>query len=106
VLFVVDYPTSEGRKRMISTQLEPADARRSLPGWDEPVFKASITLAIALPETFLAISNMPVAREEPAGAGTKRVLFETTPVISSYLLAETLPGRRAKAARSAAGALD
>jgi aminopeptidase N len=84
-LFVVDYPTGEGRKQMISTQLEPADARRIFPSWDEPAFKASITLAVAVPEKFLAVSNMPVAREESADTGTKRVLFETTPVMSSYL---------------------
>ena len=41
-LFVVDYPTGEGRKRMISSHLEPADARRIFPGWDEPAFKATL----------------------------------------------------------------
>ena len=40
-LFHVDYPTAQGRKRMISSELEPADARRIFPCWDEPAFKAS-----------------------------------------------------------------
>src|SRR5262249_44030217 len=40
-LYYVDYPTEGGRKRMLSTQLEPADARRIFPCWDEPAFKAS-----------------------------------------------------------------
>jgi aminopeptidase N len=30
-LFFVDYPTARGQKRMISSQLEPADARRIFP---------------------------------------------------------------------------
>jgi aminopeptidase N len=84
-LFMVDYPTSEGRKRMISSHLEPSDARRIFPSWDEPAFKASFELAVTLPEKFLAVSNMPVAREAPAGDGFKRVSFDSTPKMSSYL---------------------
>src|SRR5262249_6398672 len=34
-MFYADYPTDSGPKRMISTQLEPADARRIFPCWDE-----------------------------------------------------------------------
>jgi aminopeptidase N len=84
-LFAVDYPTPEGRKRMISSHLEPADARRIFPSWDEPVFKASIALTVTVPQAFLAVSNMPVASEEPTGDGKKRVAFQPTPRMSSYL---------------------
>jgi aminopeptidase N len=84
-LFLVDYPTDAGRKRMISSQLEPADARRIFPCWDEPAFKASFALTVTVPQDFLAISNMPVAREEPSDGGRKRVAFEATPRMSSYL---------------------
>ena len=64
-LFYVDYPTREGIKRMISTHLEPADARRIFPCWDEPAFKATFDLTVTVPEKLLAVSNMPIAREEP-----------------------------------------
>jgi aminopeptidase N len=84
-LFAVDYPTPEGRKRMISSHLEPADARRIFPSWDEPAFKASIALTVTVPQAFLAVSNMPVASEEPTGDGKKRVAFQLTPRMSSYL---------------------
>ncbi|MEA2988360.1 MAG: hypothetical protein QOG83_1071 [Alphaproteobacteria bacterium] len=84
-LFMVDYPTAEGRKRMISSHLEPADARRIFPSWDEPAFKASFDLAVTVPENFLAVSNMPVAREAGVGGGLKRVWFARTPKMSSYL---------------------
>jgi aminopeptidase N len=84
-LFAVDYPATEGRKRMISSHLEPADARRIFPSWDEPAFKASVALTVTVPQAFLAVSNMPVANEEPAGDGNKRVAFQPTPRMSSYL---------------------
>ena len=85
-LFFVDYPTDHGLKRMLSTQLEPADARRIFPCWDEPAFKATFALTVTVPGSFLAVSNMPVAREEPVAPDLKRVVFATTPNMSSYLL--------------------
>jgi aminopeptidase N len=84
-LFVVNYPSGQGRTRMLSSHLEPADARRIFPSWDEPAFKASFDLTVTVPENFLAVSNMPIARELPSGAGRKRVAFERTPRMSSYL---------------------
>jgi len=84
-LFAVDYPSAEGRKQMISSHLEPADARRIFPSWDEPAFKASVALTVTVPQAFLAVSNMPVAEEEATGDGKKRVTFQPTPRMSSYL---------------------
>ncbi len=84
-LFVVDYPTAHGRKRMIATELEPADARRVFPCWDEPAFKASFEPSITVPRNFLALSNMPIAHEAPASGGSKRVSFAATPRMSTYL---------------------
>ena len=88
-LFSVDYPTATGMKRLLSSQLEPADARRIFPCWDEPAFKASFALTVTVPRTFLAIGNMPVVREEPLTEGLKRVVFAPTPGMSSYLFVLT-----------------
>ncbi len=85
-LFTMGYDTPDGRRRMLGTQFEPADARRLLPCWDEPGIKATFTVAAVVPATFMAVSNMPVARSEDLGA-TKRVTFAETPKMSSYLLA-------------------
>ena len=52
-------------KRMLSSKLEPADARRIFPCWDEPAFKATFALTVTVPQRFLAVGNMPVVREEP-----------------------------------------
>jgi aminopeptidase N len=85
-LFAVDYPTDNGSKRMLSSHLEPADARRIFPCWDEPAFKATFGLTVTVPRTFLAVSNMPVAREEPVTPTLKQVSFAPTPKMSSYLM--------------------
>ncbi len=84
-LFVVDYPTDKGTKRMLSSHLEPADARRIFPSWDEPAFKATFALTVTIPRNFLAVSNMPVASEEPVTPSLKQVSFAPTPKMSSYL---------------------
>jgi len=84
-LFYVDYPTDAGIRRMMSSQLEPADARRIFPCWDEPAFKAIFALTVKVPQNFLAVSNMPVTKEERVADGLKRVAFAPTPKMSSYL---------------------
>jgi aminopeptidase N len=84
-LFYADYPTDQGTKRMLASQLEPADARRIFPCWDEPAFKATFALTVTVPRTFLTVSNMPVAHEEPVTPSLKQVSFAPTPKMSSYL---------------------
>jgi len=88
-LFFADYPTEQGTKRLMSSQLEPADARRIFPCWDEPSFKASFKLTVTVPQSFVAVSNMPVAHEEQASPDLKRVSFAPTPKMSSYLFVLT-----------------
>nr|WP_294917392.1 M1 family metallopeptidase [uncultured Neokomagataea sp.] len=87
-LYINDYRTPSAQKRrMLVTQFEVADARRMFPGWDEPVFKATYQLNVTLPAADIAVSNMPVRATEILKEGKKRVSFETTPKMSSYLLA-------------------
>jgi aminopeptidase N len=86
-LFVTDYKTAQGGKRMLASHLEPADARRIFPSFDEPAFKATFALTVTLPRAFTAISNMPVAHEEPVTPTLKQVTFAATPRMSSYLFA-------------------
>jgi aminopeptidase N len=87
-IYYDDYKTPAGAsKRMLVTQFEVADARRMFPGWDEPAFKATFQLSATLPSDLVAVSNMPIAKTTPAGAGLKHVEFATTPRMSTYLLA-------------------
>ncbi|GBQ20740.1 aminopeptidase [Gluconacetobacter sacchari DSM 12717] len=87
-IYYDDYRTANGKPhRMLVTQFEVADARRMFPGWDEPAFKATFQLTATLPADYTAVSNMPIASSTPVGAHAKRVVFGTSPRMSSYLLA-------------------
>jgi aminopeptidase N len=85
-LYYVNYNTPQGQRRILVTQFEAVNARRMFPGWDEPVFKATFALSAVMPDNLVPISNMPIAREEPVGAGKKRITFDPSPKMSSYLL--------------------
>ncbi|MBB4857700.1 aminopeptidase N [Novosphingobium chloroacetimidivorans] len=87
-LFALDYPDKRTGKdtRALFTQFEAPDARRFVPSFDEPSYKATFDLSAVVPASQMALSNMPVAREEKLAGNLKRVTFATTPKMSSYLL--------------------
>src|SRR3546814_574063 len=87
-LFALDYPDKVSGKevRGLFTQFEAPDARRFVPSFDEPSYKATFTLAATVPAGDLAVSNMPVASETPVAGGRKTVTFQISPKMSSYLL--------------------
>ena len=72
---------------MFSTQFESSDARRALPCFDEPNLKATFDVSIEIPEDQTALSNMPEKEVKQGKPGLKKVVFERTPVMSTYLLA-------------------
>lgn len=85
-LYHAEYPSPSGRKTMLGTQMEPTDARRMFPCWDEPVFRARFELTVLVPEKHLAVSNMPIEREAKLGNGLKEVKFMRTPPMATYLV--------------------
>jgi aminopeptidase N len=86
-LFALDYKNKEGRDaRALFTQFEASDARRFLPSWDEPDYKATFDLTARVPTSWTAVSNMPEQHSRSIGNGLKEVRFPSTPTMSSYLL--------------------
>ncbi|MGH7857593.1 MAG: M1 family metallopeptidase, partial [Candidatus Binatia bacterium] len=81
------YAARSGERRYAFTQLEAADARRMMPCFDEPSFKARFRVSITAATADTVISNAPVEREETAGADRRTVHFAETPPLSTYLLA-------------------
>ncbi len=80
------YEVKGERRWGAATQFEATDARRAFPCWDEPDAKARFDLSLVVPEQLTALSNMPVKREQRLPARRKRVWYELTPVMSTYLV--------------------
>lgn len=73
---------------MFSTQFESCDARRAFPCFDEPNLKSTFDVDLEIPEDQTALSNMPEKKVEKSSRdGFKKVYFDTTPIMSTYLLA-------------------
>lgn len=72
---------------MLSTQFESTDARRAFPCLDEPNLKATFDFSIEIPDDLVALSNMPVKSTTATTPGKRLVAFESTPIMSTYLLA-------------------
>ncbi|MGN2243323.1 M1 family metallopeptidase [Frateuria sp. GZRR33] len=85
-IFALDYDTKAGKKRALYTQFENSDARRFIPSWDEPNYKATFTLTATVPSGEMAVSNMPIASKKDLGNGLAEVHFGQSPKMSTYLL--------------------
>ncbi len=85
-LFALDYDTAKGKKRALYTQFENSDARRFLPSWDEPSYKATFTVDATVPAGEMVVGNLPAASSKSAGEGLVNVRFPQSPKMSTYLL--------------------
>lgn len=79
-------------KYMATTQMEPTDARRAFPCFDEPALKAKFTVTLIADKGMTCLSNMDVKIEKEvdsvmSGGKRQAVTFNTTPLMSTYLLA-------------------
>ncbi|MBU6452877.1 MAG: M1 family metallopeptidase [Cyanobacteria bacterium REEB67] len=87
--YLSTFKDKEGKEhKMASTQMEPTDARRMFPCFDEPVYKATYRVTAAIPTDMVAISNAAVQFEKVDQRRDKKVVtFEESPKMSSYLFA-------------------
>ncbi|ODV68811.1 hypothetical protein HYPBUDRAFT_105481 [Hyphopichia burtonii NRRL Y-1933] len=81
------YKENEEVKYMLSTQFEATDARRAFPCLDEPALKATFTVDVTISSAWDALGNTPVAQATSIGGSLKKVTFDKTPLMSTYLLA-------------------
>ena len=73
-------------KYMATTQMEPTDARRAFPCFDEPNLKATFDITLVSKDYLTHLSNMDV-KEEIIKGGKKTTHFNTSPKMSTYLVA-------------------
>ena len=70
------------------TQLEPTDARRAFPSFDEPALKATFAVSATIDARDTAISNGRLLSDTPGpAAGRHTMKFATTKRMSPYLVA-------------------
>jgi aminopeptidase N len=70
------------------TQMEPTDARRAFPSFDEPVYKATFEVSLMIDQGDTAISNGAQVSDTPGPEpGKHTVSFAPTPKMSTYLVA-------------------
>lgn len=82
------YLSKGATRNYAVTQMEPTDARRAFPSFDEPDKKATFDISLLIPAGDMAISNGAVVSDTPGPEpGTHTVTFATTPKISTYLVA-------------------
>lgn len=74
------------QKQLLATQFESHHAREVFPCIDEPEAKATFDLTLTAPKDAVAIANTPIKQQKIDGKN-QVATFETTPIMSTYLLA-------------------
>jgi aminopeptidase N len=82
------YLSKTARRNYAVTQFEALDARRAFPCFDEPALKATFDVTLVVDSGDTAISNSPIGSDTPGpGEGKHTLKFDTTPKMSTYLVA-------------------
>lgn len=81
------YKAEQSGRPYLATQMEPIDARRLVPNFDEPRFKTSWTLTVSTPPGNQVITNGALKAQTTLDDGTVQFQFATTREIQSYLVA-------------------
>jgi aminopeptidase N len=81
------YSEREGKETYLYTFFEATDARRAFPCFDEPSYKVPWQVTLHVREDHVAIGNANTLRETALPGGMKRVEFDATRPLPSYLVA-------------------
>jgi cytosol alanyl aminopeptidase len=81
------FRRKDGEDWYVATQFEPTDARRAVPCFDEPAYRARWKVTLQVPKESNAFANAPIEAESAGTGGLKVVRLRETAPIPSYLVA-------------------
>ena len=86
--YLSTFKDARGKEhKLATTQMEPTDARRMFPSFDEPSYKAVFRLTAAIPTNMTAVSNAAVEFEKIDQRKDKKLItFKNTAPMSTYLV--------------------
>ncbi len=90
------------KKELLATQFESHHAREVFPCVDEPAAKATFDVTLTTESDIIVLGNMPVKSQTNEGSQLITT-FETTPIMSSYLLAWVVGELHKKTAKTKNG---
>ncbi len=87
--YLSSFKSKDGKEHKIATtQMEPTDARRMFPCFDEPASKAVFKVTVAIDPALVAISNAGIEFEKLDQRKNKKIVtFKASPKMSTYLFA-------------------
>ena len=87
-LIIIWYVTRHLPRKVLASQMEPLAARKVMPCFDEPNFKANFSMEITAEKIYpVVLWNMPVKNETDVDTDWKKYTFDTSVKMSTYLLA-------------------
>jgi aminopeptidase N len=101
-IYACNYEVNGQKQKIISTQFESHSGREGFPCIDEPEAKATFDLTLISPKDEACVSNTPIASQSEKD-GKLLTIFETTPKMSTYLLAFVFGDLQSKSAKTGHG---
>jgi aminopeptidase N len=101
-LYPCYYDNNGVKKELLATQFESHHAREVFPCIDEPAAKATFDVTLTTETDVTVIGNMPILNQKIENDNLVTT-FETTPIMSSYLLAWVVGELHKKSAKTKDG---
>lgn len=107
-IYPCKFTDKDKEKIILATQFEAPHAREAFPCIDEPEAKATFQLSLTSPNDQVVLSNTPIEKQQTirskgANSALIKTTFETTPRMSTYLLAFVIGDLHSVEAKTKAG---